>query len=201
VEQWQDQQAVVGPVETEGVDDHAAHRGDVGVVEHDALGAARGATGVDDQREPVRRHGDLRGRGHVAAPVEVRGVQPDRRSGHGVPDHYRRPRVTDLVGDLRRGQRRVHRSDRGAEAPGGEQRHHGVHTIRQNDGHDITGADAVRCQNRGSRPNTIPERGIVERPAIVGQTGPERILPGPFLGEPHNLHCLLRISPMSVQKM
>ena len=53
VKQRQDEQAVVVTGHREHVDHHAAHGIQVGVIEHDALGPAGRAAGVDQQGERV----------------------------------------------------------------------------------------------------------------------------------------------------
>ena len=62
VEQRQDEQAAVGRRHAER-GDHGGHRRDVGVVEHHALGLARRAAGVDEQRERVGQRVDRRAGG------------------------------------------------------------------------------------------------------------------------------------------
>jgi hypothetical protein len=51
MEQRQDEQAPVGAAHLERAAPHAGHGIEVGVVEHDALGYASRAAGVDQQRE------------------------------------------------------------------------------------------------------------------------------------------------------
>ena len=55
MEQRQDQQAAIGGRQAQCLGDHADHRGEVGVIEHDALGLAGRAARVDEQRQGVRR--------------------------------------------------------------------------------------------------------------------------------------------------
>lgn len=56
MEQRQDQQAVVGAGELEVSDHHGGHGLRIVVAEHDALGFAGRATGVDEQRQVAAEH-------------------------------------------------------------------------------------------------------------------------------------------------
>ena len=130
----------------EGVDHHAAHGIQVGVVEHDALGAARCAAGVDQQGEGV-----VADKCRLGVGVGPRGQLGGRKNGaHGsaelewlVDDQYLRARVFDLIAGLRCHQCRADRRDSGAQAPGGEQRDDEFGLVGQHDRHQVAGRYTV----------------------------------------------------------
>ena len=187
---------MVGLVQREAVDDHPAHRGDVGVVEHDALGAARRPAGVDDQGQGV-------GGVSAAVPgVAVRGGRGARDGGHvhgpdgagTVADHHLRAGVLDLVAGLGIGEFGIDGCDRGAQPPGREHDDDEFQAIRQHDRHHITGADSLGTQNGCRRPDACEEFPVVQLLVVVRDTGARGIARGPYVRQIGDvLHVFLTI--------
>ena len=190
VEQRQDQQAVVRLGQTERVDHHLAHRVQVGVVEHDALGTPGGATGIDQQRQRTvtaamyvvtrRRVGGEAARGDLhRAHAEI--------AGRGDDQHLRGG-VGDLVAGLVRRQRRIERRDGCPQAPGREQRHHQVDGVGKHDGHDVAGPDAVSTQRRCRPAHRVEELGVVQGEVVIGDARRGGSLDGSAVGQSGQVH-------------
>ena len=146
---------------------HLAHRGDVGVIEHHALGLAGRPARVDQQRERIGTQLD----GH-AMEGRLRGERADLDDGgvelEPIGDHDLGACVVDLELHLRPGQRGVDRRRGRAEPPGGEQRDDELDAVREGDRDDVVLAHAEAREQRRGAGHALGERGVVERDRVVG---------------------------------
>ena len=176
--------------QTERVDHHLAHRVQVGVVEHDALGTPGRATRIDQQRQRTvtaamyvvtrRRVGGEPARGDLhRAHAEI--------AGRGDDQHLRGG-VGDLVAGLVRRQRRIERRDGCPQAPGREQRHHQVDGVGKHDGHDVAGPDAVSTQRRCRPAHRVEELGVVQGDVVIGDARRGGSLDGSAVGQCRKVH-------------
>ena len=198
MEQREDQEAVVGGRDPEGVGGHGAHGGDVGVVEHDALGLAGRPAGVDEQGQGVGvdDRAGVASAGPVAGPVAgdlVGRLQGQHVGGDGddpvedrcaiAVDEDLGARVGELVLRFGRGERRVDRRDGGAEAPGGEQGDEELDPVGQHDRHHVAPADAEVGEGPGGAVDAVAHVGVAEQGGGVGQAGGAGSGGGPPVGE------------------
>ncbi|CAM5232946.1 hypothetical protein SGRIM128S_02975 [Streptomyces griseomycini] len=150
---------------------------DRAVLDDHALGAARGAGGVDHVRDvlgphvdgrcgPVeRRQGRPYGRvaerdqGRVPGEGRVPGVGADDGGGLGVVEHE---------GDALGGVAGVDRHVPGAGLQRGDQRHDQVGTARQGDGHQVAAGDAPFGQEPGQPAGLLVQSAVGEGALGVG---------------------------------
>jgi hypothetical protein len=110
-------------------------------------------------------------------------VDVPQRLGRGpVGDDQGGARIVEPVARLRRAQCRVDRSHRRAQPPRGEHAGHEVDLIGQCDRQHVAGAEAGDGEHRRHGQYGPGELGVVELPALVGDTGAERITLGSFVG-------------------
>ena len=147
------------------------------MVEHDALGAAGGSAGVDQQRQ----------RG-VVAPT---GVRPSRLAlVHLVGDQHLGTGVGKLIADLLRRQRGVDRRDRRTQPPRGEQRHHELDGVRQLDRHHVARRHALAAQRRGGTLDGVEKLGVVQVAVVVGDRVPQRIVRRALIWQDRQVHVI-----------
>ena len=170
VEQRQDQQAPVGRRQAQGTGDHLDHGGEVGVVEHDALGSAGCAARVDEERGRGRIGsgrgaliGDCVGRqrAHFDAGqiIEVETV--------AFVDQHPCSGVLDLEGHLPSGEGGVHRRECRAEPPCREHRDDELGPVGEERRDHLAGPDAVAGERRRRRLYAFEELVVAERQAVV----------------------------------
>ena len=153
------------------------HRGDVGVIEHHALGPAGGAARVDEQRQSV----ETRAVAHRdRAPARRPDARRLRRVGNTVRARRsvttnRWPGIGQLVHHLVVGQCRIDRRQRCAQVPGGEHDRNEFRSVSQHCGDHIAGPDADLREAERDSLDLHTERSVVEYVVSVFQrrrTGP-----------------------------
>ncbi len=164
------QDRVAGPDRFDVGEKAQAHRQQVAVREHDALGAPGGAAGVEQPRRIVRRHGggrEVRGRREQSLVVaaaefddtlqrgQFRRAWRQRRMPRRIDEHPARAAVLEHVGEFVGVQLAVHRDHARPRVPAGEHALDVRGAVGGDDGHaiprnDATGAQAGR-QLRHSR--------------------------------------------------
>lgn len=90
-------------------------------------------------------------------------------------DHDLGAGILDLVGDIVVGEPWVHRGNRSAEPPGGEQGHYQFHPVGQDDRDDIARTHARLVQDRGGSIDARPELHVRQGDGVVGHAVPLRV--------------------------
>ncbi len=176
---------MIGSGQVQCLRDHADHRGEVGVIEHDPLGLAGGAARVDEQGQRVPCG--------LADRVAADGCRRKRRHldrGH-TGEIGRRSLMYQQacagVSDLERGfagrEARVDRRERGAASPRGEHDDHQLDAIAQHRGDHVAGADPGRAEHRRRSLDAGEESGVGEREPIVVDARCGRVERGALVGE------------------